>query len=143
MAKIHVSIEIPRPPEVVWADVEQLETHAEWMADAVRIDFDGDRRRGVGTTMKVLTKLGPLRTIDVLRVLSWEPPHTIGVRHEGLVSGTGEFRLHAIANGTRFHWIEDLVMPWYFGGRVVALAAKPILAALWRRNLKRLAARFE
>ena len=142
MARIAVSVDIPQPPDVVWADVEQLETHVEWMADAESIEFEGEQRRGVGTTMKVLTKVGPLQTVDVIRVVTWEPQHTIGVRHDGLVTGEGEFQLQPTESGTRFHWAEDLVMPWYFGGRFGALVAKPILAAVWRRNLKRLAARF-
>ena len=142
MARIQVSIDIPWSPEAVWDDVQQLETHVEWMADAVRIDFEGEQRRGVGTTMRVLTKVGPLKTVDVIRVVAWDPPHTIGVRHEGLVTGEGEFRLRRIGTGTRFHWAEVLEMPWYFGGRLGAWVAKPILAAVWRRNLRRLAARF-
>lgn len=143
MAKIQVSIEIPQPPAVVWADVERLETHVEWMADAESIEFEGDQRSGVGTTMKVLTKVGPLRTVDVIRVLGWEPERSIAVRHEGLVTGEGEFRLKATRLGTQFLWAEDLVLPWYFGGPFGAFVAKPVLAAIWRRNLKRLAARFE
>lgn len=142
MARIKVSIEIPQPPEIVWADVARLETHVEWMADAESIDFVGDQRSGVGTTMKVLTKVGPLRTTDVIRVLGWEPHRSIAVRHEGLVTGEGEFLLRPTRSGTLFFWAEDLVMPWYFGGRFGALAAKPVLAAIWRRNLERLAARF-
>ncbi len=143
MAKIEVSIDIPRSPETVWDDVQQLETHVEWMADAERIDFEGEQRRGVGTTMRVLTKVGPLQTTDVIRVVSWDPPHTIGVRHEGLVTGEGEFQLVPAKSGTRFVWVEELMMPWYFGGPLGAWVAKPVLAAVWRRNLKRLAARFE
>lgn len=143
MAKVLVSVEIPHPPETVWADVEQLETHVEWMADAERIDFDGELRRGVGTTMRVLTKVGPLQTVDVIRVIGWDPPHSIAVRHEGLVTGEGEFILEPIPMGTRFVWAEDLSMPWYFGGPAGALAARPVLAAVWRRNLRRLAARFD
>lgn len=142
MAQIKVSVDLPQPPDVVWADVEQLESHVEWMADAESIEFEGEQRRGIGTTMKVLTKVGPLQTVDVIRVVTWEPERTIGVRHEGLVTGEGEFRLQAISSGTRFHWAEELVMPWYFGGRLGALLAKPILGWVWRRNLKRLAARF-
>ena len=85
MARIEVSVDLPQPPEVVWADVERLETHVEWMADAESIEFMGDQRSGVGTTMSVLTKVGPLQTTDVIRVLVWDPPQSIGVRHEGLV----------------------------------------------------------
>jgi carbon monoxide dehydrogenase subunit G len=137
-----VSTDIPRPPEEVWADVEQLETHVEWMADAERIDFDGEQRRGVGTTMRVLTKVGPLQTVDIIRVTGWDPPRSIAVRHEGLVTGSGEFTLEPIPAGTRFVWSEDLAMPWYFGGPVGAFVARPVLALVWRRNLERLAARF-
>ncbi|MDJ0496240.1 MAG: SRPBCC family protein [Acidimicrobiia bacterium] len=143
MAKIQVSIDIPRPPDVVWADVERLETHVEWMADAESIEFEGENRRGVGTTMRVLTKVGPLQTVDVIRVTGWDAPHSIAVSHEGLVTGEGEFTLNPIPAGTRFLWTEELTMPWYFGGPLGGLVAKPVLAWVWRRNLKRLAARFE
>lgn len=142
MASIEVSIDIPQPPEVVWADVEQLETHVEWMVDAESIDFEGTAKRGVGTVMNVLTKVGPLKTVDVIRVVGWDPPHAIAVRHEGLVTGEGEFRLEKIPTGTHFVWSEVLTIPWYFGGKLGSVVAKPVLEAIWRRNLRSLATRF-
>ncbi len=138
-----VSVEIPQPPEIVWADVERLETHVEWMADAETITFDGDKRRGIGTVMRVLTKVGPIKTTDVIRITSWEEPRSIGVTHEGLITGSGEFTLEPTTSGTKFTWREHLVMPWYLGGPVGATAASPVLAWVWRRNLRRLAARFD
>ena len=141
MTPVHVSVELPLPPQAVWNDVEQLATHVEWMADAETIEFQGEQTSGVGTVMRVLTKVGPLRTTDIIRVTEWEPPRSIGVRHEGLVTGTGRFLLEPIAQGTRFSWSEQLDMPWYLGGPVGVLVAKPILAAIWRRNLRRLADR--
>lgn len=143
MAKIQVSINLPQPPEVVWADVERLETHVEWMADAESIEFEGEKRRGVGTTMRVLTKVGPLQTVDVIQVTGWDPPRSIAVRHEGLVTGEGEFTLKPAPTGTRFLWSEELTMPWYFGGALGGFVAKPVLGWVWRRNLQRLAARFD
>ncbi len=143
MAKIEVSVDIPQPPEVVWADVAQLETHVEWMADAARIDFATEQKQGVGATMEVLTKVGPLQTTDVIRVVGWDPPRSIAVKHEGLVTGDGEFTLSEAPHGTRFVWSEELRMPWYFGGPLGGVLAKPILALIWRRNLKRLRARFD
>jgi len=137
----HTSIDAS--PDIVWADIERLETHVEWMADAAAIEFGDDRRRGVGTTMRVLTTVGPLRTVDIIRVVGWDPPRSIAVTHEGLVTGKGEFILEPTPTGTRFVWAEDLSMPWYFGGPVGAALARPVLAAVWRRNLQRLAARFE
>ena len=138
-----MTIDISQPPEVVWADIEQLETHVDWMADAESIAFDGDQRRGVGTTMRVLTKVGPLQTTDVIRIVGWEPPRSMAVVHEGLVTGRGEFTLERRPPGTRFRWAEQLRMPWYFGGPLGGLVAKPVLSWVWRRNLRRLAARFE
>lgn len=143
MAKTQVKIDISQPPEVVWADIERLETHVEWMADAESIEFEGEQRRGIGTTMNVLTRVGPLKTTDVIRIVGWDPPRSIAVRHEGLVIGEGEFTLEPLSTGTRFVWTEELTMPWYFGGPLGGLLAKPVLAWVWRRNLKRLAARFD
>ena len=142
MAHIQVSTNLPADPQAVWEDVHQLETHVEWMADAESIEFEDEQQRGVGTVMRVLTKVGPLQTTDVIRVVSWEPPRTIGVVHEGLVTGRGEFRIEPTSEGSRFVWDEELRMPWYFGGPVGAWFAAPVLRLVWKRNLARLARRF-
>jgi carbon monoxide dehydrogenase subunit G len=142
MAEMNVTIFIPADIADVWADLEQLETHSDWMADAGSIEFAGDIRRGVGTVMKVSTRIGPFRTTDVIRVVSWEPPHSMGVVHEGLVTGTGRFLLEPDGDGTAFTWREQLTFPWYLGGAVAAIAARPVLRLVWKRNLVRLAGRF-
>ena len=134
----------PATPAAVWADVEQVERHAEWMADAESIEFLGERRRGVGTRMRVATKVGPLRTMDVMEFTGWDPPHRMAIRHEGLVTGEGAFTLMAEGgDGTRFTWKEDLSFPWYLGGPVTAFFAAPVLRWIWKRNLGALAQRFE
>lgn len=142
MATIEVSVDIPANIATVWADVERLESHVEWMADAESIEFLGDQKSGVGVVMRVLTRIGPLHTTDVIRVTSWVPESSIGVRHEGLVTGVGEFRLEEKGTVTHFVWREELNLPWYFGGSIGALVVKPVLAWVWRRNLTRLRARF-
>ncbi len=94
--------------------------------------------------MEVLTRFGPLRTNDVMEFTAWEPPHRMAIRHEGLVTGTGEFVLTAVDDATtRFSWAEELTFPVYFGGGLGARVGARILAAVWRRNLRRLAARFQ
>jgi len=143
MARLTVEVEIPADVETVWADVEQLETHVEWMADAETIEFEGSRRKGDGTVMRVLTRVGPFTTEDIIRVTAWDPMKLIGVVHEGVVTGRGEFRLEPSVFGTRFVWDEELTFPWYLGGSLGMLAARPVLRWVWRRNLARLASRFE
>lgn len=140
MARLQVSIVIPRPIDRVWSALAALERHSEWMADAESIEFLTDARRGVGTEMRVLTKVGPFSTNDVIRVEDWIEPRTIGVTHRGLVTGTGRFDLDPVDAGTRFTWDEDLRFPWYLGGGATAAAAAPILRRIWRGNLRRFAA---
>jgi carbon monoxide dehydrogenase subunit G len=138
-----VSVILDAPIEEVWADVEHLDTHVEWMADAAAIDFRGDQRAGVGTVMEVLTRLGPLHTTDVIEFTAWEPPHRMAVLHRGAFHGVGEFRLEeAGERRTRFSWEEHIEFPWWMGGGVGATVARPILSAVWRRNLNRLRDRF-
>jgi carbon monoxide dehydrogenase subunit G len=142
VASVDVSIDIAAPCEAVWEDLADLRTHGEWMSDVVGIDVVGEPHFGVGTVLRVFTKVGPLRTVDVIRVTRWVPPRLMEVGHEGMVTGTGTFRLEAIDGGTRFRWSEHLRLPWYLGGPLGARIAAPILARIWRSNLRRLAARF-
>lgn len=141
---VEVSIEIARPRERVWREVADLASHVEWMADAESIRFLSSARRGAGTRMEVATRVGPFRTRDVIEVLDWVEGERIDVGHTGLVAGSGEFRLMSLgADLTRFTWRERLTFPWYLGGPVTAAVATPILAAIWRGNLRRLKERIE
>jgi hypothetical protein len=67
----------------------------------------------------------------------------MGVRHVGLVTGTGRFTLHPLGANTRtrFEWDEELRFPWWLGGRLgEAIGARVVMGAIWRRNLRRLKA---
>lgn len=136
--RIDLCTEIPATPDVVWASIEQIDTHTEWMADAQRITFVGDQRRGVGTEFECLTVVGPLRTTDRMRVTEWDPGAVMGIEHRGAVSGTGRFTLEPSPRGTRFCWSEELRFPWWLGGPVGEVVGAPVLRAVWRRNLDRL-----
>ena len=136
---IRVAIDIDAPPAIVWMTVETIEDHVDWMADAEAIRFTTDEHRGVGTAFDCETKVGPLRLLDKMRVTEWETARVMGIEHRGLVTGRGRFTLEAIANDrTRFTWTETLTFPAKMGGAAGALAAKPVLAQIWRRNLRRL-----
>jgi len=140
MTDVTVSIQIDRSLQEVWDRVSRLVDHAEWMADAESITFASDQTTGVGTTMHVLTRVGPFTTTDVIVVEEWNEPHSIVVSHRGLVSGHGAFELEADGGATWFTWTESLRFPWYLGGAITAAMAKPILARIWRANLRRFAA---
>ena len=138
MRPIEVSVSIAASPEQVWAEVERIEDHPRWMADAIDIDFRSDRRRGVGTRISVLTRLGPFRTTDEMEFTEWDPPQAMGVSHHGLFTGVGRFTLEPEGHDTLFSWTETIRFPWFLGGPIGALVARPFLVRVWRGNLKRL-----
>lgn len=143
MGGIRVSIDLDATPATVWSVVEPVERHVDWMADAVAIRFETEQTRGVGTRFLCDTKVGPISLTDEMEITRWEPERAMGVRHTGIVTGSGVLTLEPIDLGrrTRFTWTEDLRFPWYLGGRLGELVGgQLVMKAIWRRNLKRLRA---
>lgn len=143
MARIRIQQTIDAPPADVWRHLADIADHVTWMVDAASIRFTGDRRTGIGTTFECETRVGPLRTCDVMEVTEWREGEAIGVRHRGLITGTGRFLLAGEGDSRRSTvvWDERLRFPWWLGGPVGALVAAPVLRIVWRGNLRRLAAR--
>ena len=138
MPGIRVSVDIDAPVQTVWDVVEPVERHVDWMADAVAIRFISSQTRGVGTEFFCDTKVGPIKLVDRMTITAWEPGRVMGVRHTGVVTGTGEFTLEPTqSGGTLFTWTEKLVFPWWLGGPLGALiGGQVVMKAIWRRNLR-------
>jgi hypothetical protein len=138
---VEVSIEIAASPDDLWRRIERVEHHVDWMVDAVAIRFETEQEQGVGTTFLCDTKVGPITLTDRMEITEWTPGEAMGVRHSGIVTGTGVFALEPLAGRTRtrFTWTESLEFPWFLGGRIgAAVAARFVLGPIWRRNLTRL-----
>ena len=136
MARIRVATTIDAPPKSVWASIRDIATHVGWMEDAVAIRFTSDGRDGVGTTFECDTRVGPFRLTDLMEVTEWDERRRMGIRHVGLVTGTGRFTLRKARGGrTRFTWEERLRFPWWMGGPLGATLGAPVLKRIWRRNL--------
>lgn len=140
MSRLTVAVEIAASPAAVWEVVERVEDHVAWMADAVDIRFENEQHRGTGTSFVCDTKVGPIKLIDRMEITEWEPGAAMGVRHVGVVSGTGRFTLTPIDLGrrTRFSWEESLRFPWWLGGRLGEFVGRPVLRRIWQGNLNRL-----
>ena len=144
MGRIRVSTIIDAPPPRVWDEVRHIERHVDWMADAVEIRFTSRRRSGVGTTFDCLTKVGPIRLTDQMEVTEWRDGKLMGVRHVGLVTGTGRFTVtKALGGRTRFTWDERLRFPWWMGGPIGGVVGGRIMRQIWKRNLRVLKALIE
>ena len=138
MTRIALSRTVTASPEVVWEALADLASHSEWMKDAESIEFRSEQRRGVGVEMEVETRVGPLRTLDIMTVTDWTEGESIEVRHEGLVTGVGVLSVQPHGPGSRISWDEDLRFPWWLGGVATAWLARPILHRIWKGNLRRL-----
>lgn len=136
MVAIQVETELDAPPDVVWADVRNIATHVEWMHDAESIWFTSESTEGVGTTFDCETRVGPIRLTDVMEITEWVDGERMGVRHSGVVTGEGVFRLEPLgATRTRFSWSEELNFPWWLGGRIGEPIGAIVLKMIWKRNL--------
>ena len=97
----------------------------------------------MGTEFDCDTKVGPIRLTDRMEITRWEPATdeppsdgALGVTQRGIVTGHGVFVIERTADGTTlFTWSEDLVVPWWLGGRLgQKLAGRFVLGPTWRRN---------
>mgnify|MGYP000881426973 FL=1 len=144
MGRIRVSTVIDASPAQVWDEVRHVERHVDWMADAVEIRFTSRRRSGVGTTFDCLTKVGPIRLTDKMEITDWRDGKLMGVRHVGLVTGTGRFTVTKARGGrTRFTWDERLKFPWWLGGPVGGVVGGRVMRQIWKKNLRVLKALVE
>ena len=145
MPRIQVAVEIDATPDQVWAELQEIDRHVDWMQEAVAIRFIGEQTTDVGTEFFCDTKVGPFKLVDRMQITEWKPGTAMGVRHTGVVTGDGMFTLTAIeATRTHFAWDEQLQFPWWLGGRVgAAIAGRVVLRPIWKRNLRALKAQIE
>ena len=137
--RIEVSILINKPLDAVWNEVKVMEDHVKWMEDAVKIDILSENNSGLDTKMNVLTKVGPITLTDIITVTEWKEKESIGVVHEGIVTGEGVFYLSEIDdNKTKLQWVETLKFPFYLGEPIGEIFGGVILKYIWKKNLKNL-----
>ena len=136
--RIRISQTIEAPLAVVWEELRQIDRHVLWMKDAVSITFTTDQHEGAGTAFICKTKVGPFRTNDKMWITEWIEGRQITVHHQGLITGAGRFALRG-EHGRHcvLRWEERLEFPWWLGGPLAGIVAKPILKQLWIRNLDR------
>lgn len=135
MATIEIETVLAHSTHEVWEQLRHIDRHVQWMGDAQRIDFHSDQREGVGTGFDCVTRIGPFTTRDVMEVTEWRDGVAMGVAHQGLFSGRGQFSLRDDPVGTRLTWREELRFPWWFAGPLGAWVARPVLRHVWRQNL--------
>jgi hypothetical protein len=137
MSHIEIALDLGVSPAKLWDELRHIDRHVNWMNDAVSIAFLSATTEGIGTSFRCLTKVGPLKTNDVMTITQWEDEKSMGVEHVFL-TGSGVFTIASHGDSSTITWKEDLTFPWWMLGPVGSFVASPILRLIWKKNLRNL-----
>lgn len=130
-------VDVDLPIGEAWTRITDIERQVEWMTDmkSVRILTPGPV--GVGTRAEATIRILGIGASDPVEVTELEPPHRYGIRHEGLIHGTGLIALDTLEGGrrTRIEWSETLVPPVL--PNLGWLVMRPILHRVFQADLDR------
>lgn len=118
------SIEIDRPPEVVFAYLDQLERHDEWQAEIVSTRVETDGPIGVGTRVREIRKIGGREQDASYEITEHEPPRRTAFRGvAGPVRPLGTVVVEPIGDGSKARVSIDFDLVGHgFGKLIVPLA---------------------
>jgi len=138
MRPLHIitSVDIARPPEVVWPYLVDWERLDRWMREASNVVVVSPHREGVGVEAEATVRIGGIGTRDRIRVTGWEPPAILEIAHLGWVSGTGYQELSPTERGTHVFWRETLEPPWGLIGRIGMRVFAPLMRRTFQRDLE-------
>jgi hypothetical protein len=140
VARLVVEKRIRATPDQVWAIIEDVESHGDWMVDVRKLEFKTVQRRGAGTVVMVHSELFGLPLLhDTMVITGWEPGKRLDVRHAGQFTGTGAFELESVPEGTLFRWVEEFRPPFgQLGELAFRYVVKPHLTRVFGRSLENL-----
>ena len=124
----------PRPTRSGTASSRSSRTSTGWPTPR-SIRFVTDQTAGVGTRFECVTRVGPIRLTDRMEITEWEPGRAMGVRHDGLVTGTGRFTLEPLDGGRRtpVHVGRGADVPVVARRPVGArVGGQPVMRRIWR-----------
>lgn len=128
--------DLPGSPERVWELITAWERQSEWMLEMSDVVVTSPQREGLGVTAEATVSIAGISTRDRIRVDAWNPPHHLGIVHEGWVGGRGDLRIRANSDSTtRLNWREELQPPWGIIGAIGLRLIRPFITRTFRRDL--------
>ncbi|MGH2868749.1 MAG: SRPBCC family protein [Solirubrobacteraceae bacterium] len=118
------SIEIDRPPEDVFAYLDQLERHGEWQAEIVSTKVETEGPVAVGTRVSEFRKIGGRKQDASYEITEHDPPRKTSFRGVvGPVRPLGTVVVEPIGDGSKARVsIEFDLVGHGFGKLIVPLA---------------------
>ncbi|MGH2760194.1 MAG: SRPBCC family protein [Actinomycetota bacterium] len=134
---VRTTVDLAGPRELVWELLTDWERQADWMLEMSDVVVTSRHREGVGVEALATVRIGGISTRDVIRVDVWEPPHRLGLAHEGWVRGRGDMELTPTPDGnTHLDWTESLVPPRGAVGTLGLSLFRPLLARTFKRDVR-------
>ena len=125
--------------------LQDIASHVTWMDDAVSITFTSRPSAPASEHRFVcVTRVGPIRLRDHMRVVEWVEGRRIGIAHGGrLLGGEGTFILRRRGSDrTRLVWRERIRPPWWLGGALSGFIAGQVFRPIAAKDLRNLRALF-
>lgn len=138
--ELTVRVDVPAPPETVFAAATDWERQDEWILGTTVRVVRGDGR-SVGSEVEAVTGVRGIGVTDSMRITAWDAPRSCEVRHTGrVVRGVGVFAVRPRGrDAATFEWTERLDLPWGVLGRLGWTVIRPVFDWGLRRSLDRFA----
>ncbi|MFL5756023.1 MAG: SRPBCC family protein [Chloroflexota bacterium] len=129
---------IDAPAERVWQELVDVEGQPRWMHDLKSVAIETPAPIGVGTRAVGTIRMFGLGTADPVVITAFDAPRRFAIEHDGLFTGSGEFRLEPGVDGTTtiVRWDERLVAPIL--PALAAVVLEPVFRAIFQADLHRL-----
>jgi uncharacterized membrane protein len=129
---------IDAPLDRVWPVLADLERRPAWMPLLASLRLVTPRPVAAGTRAEQVVRIAGFTLTDPVTVTAFDRPRRLVIRHDGVVTGSGEITLDAGADGmtTVVRWTETLIAPVL--PQLAGLALDRILGSVFQANLGRL-----
>jgi uncharacterized membrane protein len=119
------SIEIDRPPEDVFAYLDQLERHGEWQAEIVSTKVETDGPVAVGTRVREFRKIGGREQDTSYEITEHDPPRKTSFRGVvGPVRSLGTVVVEPIGDGSKARVSIEFNLVGHGFGKLIAPLAR-------------------
>jgi uncharacterized protein YndB with AHSA1/START domain len=118
------SIEIDRPPEEVFAYLDQLERHGEWQPEIVSAKVETDGPVAVGTRVREFRKMGGREQDTSYEITEHDPPRKTSFRgFAGPVRPMGTIVVEPIGDGSKTRVTVEFDLVGHGLGKVIVPVA--------------------
>lgn len=125
--RVERSIEIAAPPEKIWPFLVEPDNILKWCITFKKFEYTSEQRIGLGIPFYVEEKAGgPLMKLN-FAVTEWMENERFAF---SMVSGTGvkgyeqSWTVEATPSGSRFTFVENVVLPFGIIGKLIGLVVQ-------------------